>query len=84
MNRTKISIVTIVVLALFVAGCPFFNKTMTGKLAITGDTYNEIQESYLDQYKLASPATQALWKEKIDPAFEVASLAMDLWRGRGD
>ena len=79
MNRLKISIMAIVALTLLM-GCALMDKTMIEKLAVAGDTYNEMQESYLSQYEMASPATQKLWKKKIDPAFEVASLAMNLWR----
>lgn len=41
--------------------------------------YNNIQESYLNHYDLADPATQGKLKDRIDPIFAQASAALDAW-----
>ena len=42
--------------------------------------FNSNQEVYLNYYDACSPACQAELKEDMDPIFERASHALDLWK----
>jgi len=77
---------------LFVAAIVLYMLWMTGCAPLTGRVltpdqkyvealtlFNSVYRTYLDEYDLASPATQAEWKAKIDPAMARASKALDLW-----
>ena len=65
----------------FAACAPLTGRVLTPdqKYVEALTLFNSVYRTYLDEYDLASPATQAEWKAKIDPAMARASKALDLW-----
>jgi hypothetical protein len=45
--------------------------------------FNDTQTTYLAQYKVAGPQTQADWHAKIDPLFDTGDQILDAWK-KGD
>ena len=77
-----------IILAIFlIAGCSAFQKKVHED-PYTASYYAYLQaikyytkaaEEYNLHYSMADPATQARWKDKIDPLFINAKLLLDQW-----
>lgn len=64
------------------AGCATTNVNLTNEARYYTALkwYNDNLETYLQSYRVASPATQAEWKAKIDPAFKAGDAVLKEWR----
>ena len=77
-NRSIAFALCLVLLFAFV-GCAGLQDTPQSKYLKARMEFNNMYESYLGYYDKADVATQAKWKENIDPKFKKASKVLNLW-----
>lgn len=79
-ERLYLSVVFVVVLMLGSCVTTNLNLTNEGRYYTALKWYNDNLETYLQSYRTASPATQAEWKQKIDPVFKVGDSILKEWK----
>lgn len=75
-----ICIVTLTI-ALISGGCTgnINLKDPNDRFMVAQEAFNSALDSYLRNYALADPATQASWKENVWPHFQEANAALTAW-----
>jgi len=80
-NIGRVGSLLLLMLLLVSVGCGTLVQNLSPKqqyLAARVE-YNTLQSQYLDYYDAAPAATQAKWKAGIDPYFDQADVALDMW-----
>lgn len=73
--------VALACLIMGMVGCAqTWNLTPSAKYYSALKTFDQNIETYLVQYRAASPETQAKWKKNIDPLILAANQALQTWR----
>jgi hypothetical protein len=78
-QSTMIRLAGIVLAVVFLCSCATVPKTPLGQYSAALEVFNDAVDGYATHYSMASPGTQAKWKEDIDPIILKTANALGVW-----